>query len=118
MNGGTCFQDASMPNFRECTCADGYTGVDCETGENRMHQTLPVSHSVRLLFINHTKTESNLTGRNKINEFLYFLYLIINHHRQYIKSTYQQSPSTSASKILLADPGFWSKYQKMFSRLS
>ena len=43
MNGGTCVQDANMPNFRECKCAAGYTGVDCETGENKLHQTLPVS---------------------------------------------------------------------------
>ena len=29
MNGGTCFQNISMPNFRKCNCAAGYTGVDC-----------------------------------------------------------------------------------------
>ena len=57
LNGGTCVQNPDMPNFRECNCAAGYTGVDCETGENRMHQTLPVFQSVQLSFRNHTKTE-------------------------------------------------------------
>ena len=83
MNGGTCFQDASMPNFRECTCAVGYTGLDCETGENRMHQTLPVFHSVGLLFKAHTGylvwllskvTDPNLAVKNKSNEFLHSLF--------------------------------------------
>ena len=37
MNGGTCDQDANMPNFRECICVTGYTGANCETGEYRLH---------------------------------------------------------------------------------
>ena len=37
MNGGTCVQDPSRLNFRQCTCVAGYTGVDCETGEYKLH---------------------------------------------------------------------------------
>ena len=33
LNGGTCVEDGHIPNFRECICGTGYTGLTCETGE-------------------------------------------------------------------------------------